>query len=67
MESGNQFVHEVKAMRDAQNKYFITRKSKDLKNAKKHESMVDDFLKAIFKKNYVIEPTQKEYERLRQK
>ena len=49
MESGNQFVHEVKAMRDAQVKYFMTRKSSDLKNAKKHESIVDDFLRAILK------------------
>ena len=67
MESGNQFVHEVKAMRDAQVKYFMTRNSKDLRNAKKHESIVDDFLRAILKKDYVIEETQKEYERLRQK
>ena len=51
MESGNQFVHEVKAMRDAQVKYFMTRKSSDLKIAKNHESLVDDFLRAILK-NY---------------
>jgi len=51
MESGNQFVHEVKAMRDAQVKYFMTRKSSDLKNAKKHENTVDGYLREILTKN----------------
>tara|TARA_Y100000034_G_scaffold125065_1_gene174145 strand:+ start:95 stop:295 length:201 start_codon:yes stop_codon:yes gene_type:complete len=50
MESGHQFVHAVKAMRDAQVKYFMTQKSSDLKNAKKHEAKVDDFLRSILKR-----------------
>ena len=49
MESGNQFIHEVKAMRDAQVKYFMTRNSSDLKKAKQKENSVDEFLRLILR------------------
>jgi len=51
MESGNQFVHAVKAMRDAQVKSFLTKTSADIRKARKHEATVDDFLRTLLKKD----------------
>lgn len=45
MESGNEFVQLVKAMRNAQVKYFLTKTSADMRKARKHEAKVDDYLR----------------------
>ncbi len=59
MESGNQFLFEVKAMREAQ-KSFVSGKTKKLeKIAKNAESRVDEFLKEYVK----IYEIKKEYGR----
>ena len=49
MESGNQFLFEVKAMREAQKAYFTGKTKKLEKKAKNAESRVDEFLKAYEK------------------
>ena len=49
MESGNQFLFEVKAMREAQKAYLISKTKKLEKKAKNAESRVDEFLKAYGK------------------
>jgi hypothetical protein len=47
MESGNQFLFEVKEMRKAQKEYFTNGKTpQQLKRAKKAEERVDEYLKA---------------------
>ena len=50
MESGNQFLFEVKEMRKAQKEYFNNGKTpQQLKRAKQAEQRVDDYLKAYEK------------------
>ena len=50
MESGNQFLFEVKEMRKAQKEYFNNGKTpQQLKRAKEAEQRVDDYLKAYEK------------------
>ena len=47
MESGNQFLFEVKEMRKAQKEYFNNGKTpQQLKRAKQAEERVDEFLSA---------------------
>ena len=50
MESGNQYVHEVKKMRELQIEYFKYRNGKDLKKAKEQEIKVDEYTALILKK-----------------
>ena len=54
MESGNEFVQLVKAMRNAQVKSFLTKTSADMRKARKHEAKVDDYLR-IFQSDALID------------
>jgi len=54
MESGNEFVQLVKAMRNAQVKSFLTKSSADMRKARKHEAKVDDYLR-IFQSDALID------------
>ena len=51
MEAGNQFVHLVREMRKAQKKYFNERHATTLRQAKKLEQDIDEYLDAYARKD----------------
>lgn len=51
----NQFIHEVRLMRQAQKDYFIRRTKSDLEKSKKYERRVDESLYKIFSKQQELE------------